>query len=337
MTSNLEELLREGIDRLTAGAEAPAGLVARAEQRNRQRRIAIRTAVAAGTAVVAAMAVIVATGGTPRGSNAVRAQNIAYVTARTQGALAAEAKQGNAIEETVASGRNVEFGLSVLNTADSSQAPGSAEVRGVFGALTAQRLVYWTRRGLLLAEGLSASGRLVFHATLNTVTLPSGLWVQEAYGAAYAAKIRWRTSLTPHQGPLPPLTCQTAAIVGPNYPQLRAAIMKALSCGLFRLGGRRQLDGVNAIALIAKPQPGIPIRETVWVDPTTYLPVRMSVMFLARHRRGSQLVYDFRWLLPTKANLAMLQATIRGATIPPGFRQLPSNYLPLAGATQIAG
>jgi hypothetical protein len=48
-------------------------------------------------------------------------------------------------------------------------------------------------------------------------------------------------------------------------------------------------------------------------------------------------VYDFRWLLPTKANLAMLQATIRGATIPPGFRQLPSNYLPLAGATQIAG
>ncbi len=56
MSTDLQDLLREGLDRLTAGASAPDGLVGRAQQHNRQRRIKIRAAIAAGTAVAAAAA-----------------------------------------------------------------------------------------------------------------------------------------------------------------------------------------------------------------------------------------------------------------------------------------
>lgn|GEM_PF-5069909 len=57
----------------------------------------------------------------------------------------------------------------------------------------------------------------------------------------------------------------------------------------------------------------------------------MDVAFPATH--GSQsLEYDYRWLQPTKANLAALHAAVRSVTIPPGFKKLPAKYLPLAGA-----
>ena len=67
MTSDLEELLHEGLDRLTADAKLPAGLVGRARLRNRQRRTAIRASVAAGTALAAAAAAIIVTSGAGRG------------------------------------------------------------------------------------------------------------------------------------------------------------------------------------------------------------------------------------------------------------------------------
>jgi sigma-70-like protein len=64
----------------------------------------------------------------------------------------------------------------------------------------------------------------------------------------------------------------------------------------------------------------------------TYLPVRLSATFLTGPNRGHQLVTDFWFLPPTKANLAMLHAAIRRAPIPATFRLLPAKYLILAGA-----
>ena len=85
-----------------------------------------------------------------------------------------------------------------------------------------------------------------------------------------------------------------------------ALIRKALSCGLFRLGGRQQVDGVEAIRLLAtanevQRQQGA--HEVLWVNPKTFLPVRMS--FGQDSARA-----DFRWLPPTEANLARLRVTI---------------------------
>jgi len=67
------------------------------------------------------------------------------------------------------------------------------------------------------------------------------------------------------------------------------------------------------------------------VDPSNYLPVRTSISFLGSHGQVSILVADYQWLPPTPANLAALHATIKGAIIPPQFRELPAADLPLPG------
>ena len=92
MNGDVEELVREGLDRLTADVRVPAEMVARARTRVRRRKIAARAALACGTAAVTAAAVIAATGvGAPRGTGgATNAHTTAYVIKRVQNALAAE-------------------------------------------------------------------------------------------------------------------------------------------------------------------------------------------------------------------------------------------------------
>jgi hypothetical protein len=337
MSSDVTELLREGIDRLTAGATAPSGLVGRAVQRNHQRRVTIYAVAAAGTALAVALAVIVTVGftrGGPRPSPAGPAQTIADVATRTERALAAEAAGGKAIQEVRASGRNETFGLTVLNMAYNPDKQGSGVVPDVLAGVTAQRMVTWTYHALQLRFGLSAVGQVVFHNTINTVTTRSGKQRLEAYGAAYPARTRWRTVIRGVTGPLPRLTCQT--VISQIYVRAwRVTIPKALSCGVFHLAGRQQVDGVTAMTLIAKPQPGLALK--LWIDPATYLPVRLDATFQAGHGAQSLLRNDYRWLPPTKANLAALHAAIRRATIPASFRKLPANYLPLAGGKDTRG
>jgi hypothetical protein len=333
VTSDMEQLLREGIDRLTAGATAPSGLVGRARQRNRQRRVTIYVATAAGTALAAALALVITVGvtrGSPRPSPAGPAQTIADVATRTERALAGEAARGRAIEEVRFSGRRETFGLTVLNLSASATTSGSAVVPGVLAGVTAPRMVSWTYRALQVRYGLSATGQLVFSAAVNTVTTRSGHQQTVAYGAAYRARIRWRAIIRGEQGPLPRLTCQTvlAQLFARN---LRVILPKALTCGLFYLAGRQRVDGVTAMTLMAKPQPGLAGLE-LYVDPATYLPVRLEAAFPAGHGAAPLLRYDYRWLAPTKDNLAALHTAIGRARIPASFRRLPANYLPLAGS-----
>jgi hypothetical protein len=60
MNTDVEELLREGMERFTTGVQAPTGL-ARTAVRLRRRRRAIRAAAACGTAAVVAVVVIAVT------------------------------------------------------------------------------------------------------------------------------------------------------------------------------------------------------------------------------------------------------------------------------------
>ncbi len=98
---------------------------------------------------------------------------------------------------------------------------------------------------------------------------------------------------------------------------------------MFRLGGRQYVDGVDAMKLVAGPR--FPFRATLWVNPATYLPVRLSATLPAGPGRSEQVVSDFQFLPPTKANLARLHAAIRRAPIPAMFRLLPPKYVILAG------
>lgn len=327
MTSDVEEILRDGLTQLTAGAKPPAGLVGRARRRNRQRRIAIRAAAATGTAAVAAIAAIAVTGATPRTGGAPSGQTTAYVTNRAEQALAA-LPQGKLIEvEHDVAYRDL-FGFIVLNMALSQQADpsGPAQLPGVLGGVHAQQMVTWTYQGLTLQEGFTAAGKPVFNATIGMVRSAAGTTVLEAYGAAYPARARWRSPVVGANMPAPALTCGNAVAANSDW---KAGLLKALSCKLFVLTGRQQVNGIDALELTLKPQPGAGIRETLWIDPSTYLPLRKTTTLPPSLGNGGQRVSHYEWLLPTQANLAALHAAIRQATIPAGFRPLPPTDLPL--------
>jgi hypothetical protein len=317
MSRNVEELLREGIDRLAADAEVPASLLHRARQRNRRRRQAIVGAVAAGTAAVTAAAVIAATAGTPQ-TSALHGQTITYVATRTEQALA-QLNLSQAIEVNTLATRGGDFTFSMQSTAAN---PASNPVPNALSAVHASSEVDWSYDGIFLQHGYSAAGKLVY-----TVAIGS----QGEYGAAYPVRIRWHNPLTGGSGGgNPPLTCGNAGL---SFPSWKQGISKALSCHLFTLAGSQQVDGIDTIKLIRKPLTfeGQTARETLWVDPKTYLPLRISAVTTAPHQRTATLTNNFRWLSPTRANRASLHAAEQRGVIPASFRALPSTYLPLPG------
>jgi hypothetical protein len=109
---------------------------------------------------------------------------------------------------------------------------------------------------------------------------------------------------------------------GNSAADWRHIIETGLKCGAFTVAGRQRVDGVDAIKLAGhKTVPD----TTIWVDPGTYLPVRL-VSHGQAQRVGSgagnrptaiTLTVDFHWLTPTRANLAKLTAPI-----PAGFKQV---------------
>jgi len=95
-------------------------------------------------------------------------------------------------------------------------------------------------------------------------------------------------------------------------------IANGLSCGAFTDAGRQWVDGVDAIKLVGHKA----AHTTIWVDPGSYLPVRLTdqvqVIFgSTKNQHPATLTIDFRWLPPTKANLRELTAPI-----PPSFREV---------------
>jgi len=109
-----------------------------------------------------------------------------------------------------------------------------------------------------------------------------------------------------------------------TYPKIAAGLRKNLACGALSFKGMQQVDGVNALKLVSVqrshlgPKTVGSITTTIWVDPATYLPVRLTTQW-TRPLVSVPMRLDFRWLPPTSANLALL--TVR---IPPGFTQVRS-------------
>ena len=109
MNDDVEQLVREGLDRFAAAAQAPAELVTRARRRCFHRRIAMGSAIASGTAAVTAVAVVAPTGAAgvtrqPGGSSTIHAQADAYVV--LQHVARAVAGQRNRVMD----GRSVSVG-----------------------------------------------------------------------------------------------------------------------------------------------------------------------------------------------------------------------------------
>jgi hypothetical protein len=317
MTNDVEELLRDGIDRFTADATVPAGLAHRARQHHQHRRTAIRATAVAGTVVVVAAAVTAASGvfasSAQHPGGALQAQTTAYVTGRVAGALGAAA-QRNSIQEIHTVGRNATFGLTTRNRA------------GVLGGEDVPRMEVWLHNGQLRQEGLTSGGKVVFDASSGEVMSAAGVRTITGDGVDYADRTWWHAVIREQigaSGPAP-LSCSQVFLppaVG-SPVDWAAQIREARACGTYRVVGHQQVDGVNAIKLVsvmAESGP-VPLSQTIWVDPTTYLPVRVATTSLTSP--SYSVVGDFRWLQPTTVNLAELQVTV-----PAGFTKVAPNGL----------
>src|SRR6516162_8889524 len=99
MKTDIEGLLRDGLDRLTADADVPPGLATRAMRGHHRHQLRLRAAAVGGTALATAAVAVIAIGGkgglASSGNHAggpsqpsVRYQTVAYVEQHIQRALA---------------------------------------------------------------------------------------------------------------------------------------------------------------------------------------------------------------------------------------------------------
>jgi len=284
MNADVEELLREGMDRFTERVRVPAGLAVKAARSHRRRRAGVRVALAAPAAAVTAAAVALAAGGTtaarpPAGAASVpRVQTDAYLVQHIEKALGGA---GGKILFVTSHVKLPEFG---------GQSPPiefwfyqnvTKEFRGIRGWTTADVETDYPGRSVQL-------------------------WVD------YSNRSWWQ-----HTWATAPLRYAKNVCVGPaddepnpNSPAWAPFVQASLACGGLAVTGHARIGGMDTIKIIgtSKDLDARFVPQTMFVDPVTYLPVRILIPSGWR---------DLRWLAPTKANLANLHLTI-----PRGFRHV---------------
>jgi hypothetical protein len=328
MNTDVEDLLREGMERFTADLRAPAGLTQRA-MRRRRRRLAVRSGAAVTTALAAgivALALVVLPGANYDGT-------AAAVVKRVDTALSA-ADPGQIAQVTVTTqGANAFGGPAVVATAEEWSYGGQ------------WRVVTHTAAGqLIYDEGFSAK------SGYTLVNYQAREWArQPGLGRPVGSASDTRDCL--------PVSAGSQLLFTPGLPGLgfsvssppatvAKALRTAVSCGTLTVAGRQRVDGIEAIELTSRPGSGF--AETIWVNPGTYLPVRVVTGAAARqpvipYGGGAfplQQTANFTWLEPTTQNLANLTVPI-----PAGFRHvalakavtpivvhLPNEQLPRAAA-----
>ena len=305
MTTELEQRLRAGMERVEA--RDPSGLAARAYRRYRRRRRTVRALAVAGTAVAvagAATALAEARAASPQ------VQTTAYVASRVSGALA-------------------QVSGDMVHTRTTYTPAGSM---GRQWNLT----VVWSYRQSIRSTEYSLGGQPYWD---TGITMVAGLLSIRAVNVDYPARTVMRITpggdqgglAVPAGGPVAPPPAYCSVYMPPTTggillqagasPRVWAKYFKAvLACGQFRVAGQQRLDGAQTIRLVDVPSRQRGYRpQTVWVDPSTYLPVAMEYTDYP----GTQSHTTFEWLPPTKANLANLNVPV-----PAGFKQVKQQQVP---------
>jgi hypothetical protein len=319
MNTEVEELLRDGIDRLTAGARVPDGLAGRArqgERRHRRRLAAAATAATAGTVAagtIAALVVIAPGGHAPRHRGPA-------APAAAGGTHAAHAARVQTVADVV---RHADRAISTQNLIMESTSSG--KVVGLYGPkghrkYFSLRMVGYSYHGVQSGKafdgpygfGDGRPARLLLQSRQKPGAEPGTLIMTTVNNMART----WSRTVeppfpTPHQVGL---SCARRDYLSRPSAPLRtwlgtspASFRAALACGGLKITGRGMVDGVPAIKMAATSKL-TKYRLTVDVSPQTYLPVRLEF---------GNLRYDYRWLAPTRANLALLNLHI-----PASFRRV---------------
>jgi hypothetical protein len=310
MNGAVEDLLREGLDRLTADVQVPPGMTGWARSHLRRRKIAVRAALAGGAAVVTAAAVVAATAPGQDPTGPVQARTAAYVLTRVANALATTNK--------------------VIQTETVFSAP-YPPVMG-WNYRSDMRLVQSGYiRPSLVPDMPWAQGRV--HWDVGTTRI---------HGRRIYAQIDYSHHQWANAGILgfPPNACTVRLdIVEFNDPaNWPAYVRQALSCGLFKVVGHALIGGVQAIKLtgsttnrhfwsqLPHPEGRGPFRvdATLYVNPKTYLPMLVIWQNRTHYRDGRPLDGTERQqitALPASAgNIAKANVTV-----PAGFRKVPSS------------
>jgi hypothetical protein len=165
----------------------------------------------------------------------------------------------------------------------------------------------WMYRGSARISAFTATGQRVFDLGIT-----QGGQTPGSVAVIYHDGTWWQASLPGLAGPAGP---PGSSYCGPGV-QLQpgpgdgwpAFIRGELKCGEYAVDGHQWLGGIDAIKITGNGG-----RDTLWVNPATYLPVRVMLTL-----RAIQIQTDFSWLAPTPAHLAQLNVTV-----PAGFRQVP--------------
>lgn len=308
MNTDVEDLLREGMDRFTSDLRAPAGLIYRAQQRRRRRRLALLSAggAAALTAGAAALVVTMVPRTASLNANAGTTVDAAYVVKQVSSALNT-AEPGDIAQLTITTTRPglLPGGKATTTTAQEWS----------YG--NQWREVTYSSPGYpAYDEGSNAS------SVYTLVNYQTKTWARQAGvgrpAALPAASFPDKSGCAPTFAAFPVLFrlgLPGIGSVASSAPATAAtALRAAVSCGTLEVAGHQQVDGVNAVEL--KSRANSLISETIWVSPSTYLPVRI----VARPSAGGfgvQQTADITWLPPTDQNLAKL-----AVPVPSGFRQV---------------
>jgi hypothetical protein len=307
MSIDFEERLRS---EMAAVEVRPRPGLVRAAYRDCQRRRRVTRAVAvAGVAAVTAGGTAAGLGAAAGGGGAVPAETAAYVVSHVTGALSGSGEVASMYTRYALAGtpsRNL----------DGPSWRYGGQSREVYLTQAGQPDIDWGT-----TQTSDGDVQLV-------VNYPARTW--------YRLVDRHATSST-----APPNLCDASGgkelIVTRDFasdPQ--AQIEAGLRCGVLTLAGHQRVGGIDALALVAQltdPQGKPFMTLTLWVNPSTYLPVEAKLdthghMFTgASTQRASNgdivavpvrsVTVTFTWLPPTRTNLALLTPAI-----PTGFRQV---------------
>jgi hypothetical protein len=294
--TDVEDLLRQGMLRYTADLHAPAGMV-REAQRRRARRRAQRTAIA-GAALAACAAAVVAVvfvglpGAQQKSPNPTRTVDTAYVTKRATSALSTAGP------------------TEIAQMTVTSSGPGGTTSAKEWSYGDQWRSIVYSSAGQPVYDegGVSSTYTLVNYSA-RTWARQRGVVGQTGPASQQTGCVRAAADISLLFRPGLGLSA------GSSSASVVELLHTAITCGSLTEAGQQRVDGIEATKLTSRS--GSLISETIWVSPTTYLPVRVVI----RPAPGSpipQQTADITWLKPTAQNQATLTVPI-----PAGFRQVP--------------
>jgi hypothetical protein len=309
------------MERYTADLRAPAGLTYQVARR-RRRRLVLRSLTGAAAALVAgaaALAVAVIPGATGTGRPALDA---AYVIKNVSSALSA-AEPGTIAQMTITT----------------SGGPGAATSAEEWSNGNEWRSVTYSTPGHpIYDEGFSPT------SSYTLVSYPTKTWARQAGIGSPAVPSLGSPSTKRACGPVvgaSPVLFRlglpgTSTSASSLPTTVATALHTAVSCGSLTVAGRQTVDGTDAIKLTSRT--GSLIAETIWVNPDTYLPVRVVVR--SAYTPGLRQTADFTWLPPTAQNLAKLTVPVPGGfrqvslgqAVTPNLNQIPAGSLPKPAA-----